>query len=86
VRPADAGRGWRHAAKPSQTGGTFKDGSERAAMQEPQQAIRRSPDQRAILCVLAEVVTRIVPLRYVRIGAAVVFALIGIWVLLTIGG
>jgi Ca2+/H+ antiporter, TMEM165/GDT1 family len=35
---------------------------------------------------LGEVVTRIVPLRYVRIGAAVVFALIGVWVLLTIGG
>ena len=35
---------------------------------------------------LGEVVTRIVPLRYVRIGAAVVFALIGVWVLLAIGG
>lgn len=35
---------------------------------------------------LGEVVTRIVPLNYVRVGAAVVFALIGLWVLLTIRG
>jgi Ca2+/H+ antiporter, TMEM165/GDT1 family len=34
---------------------------------------------------LGEVVTRVVPLKYVRIGAAVVFALIGVWVLLTLG-
>ncbi len=31
---------------------------------------------------LGEAVTRVVPLKYVRIGAAVVFALIGLWVLL----
>jgi putative Ca2+/H+ antiporter (TMEM165/GDT1 family) len=35
---------------------------------------------------LVEGVTRIIPLNYVRIGAAVVFTLIGVWVLLTIGG
>jgi putative Ca2+/H+ antiporter (TMEM165/GDT1 family) len=35
---------------------------------------------------LGELVTRVIPLRYVRIGAAVVFALIGVWVLLAIGG
>ena len=31
---------------------------------------------------LGEAVTRVVPLKYVRMGAAVVFALIGVWVLL----
>jgi putative Ca2+/H+ antiporter (TMEM165/GDT1 family) len=31
---------------------------------------------------LGEACTRIVPLRYVRIGAAIVFALVGVWVLL----
>jgi putative Ca2+/H+ antiporter (TMEM165/GDT1 family) len=31
---------------------------------------------------LGETVTRIVPLKYVRIGAAVLFALIGLWVVL----
>ena len=35
---------------------------------------------------LREAVTRSIPLRYVRIGAAAIFALIGIWVLLTTGG
>jgi len=33
---------------------------------------------------LGEAVTRVVPLKYVRISAAVVFALIGIWILLAI--
>lgn len=32
---------------------------------------------------LGEAVTRVVPLRYVRIGAAIVFALIGIWVIVS---
>jgi len=31
---------------------------------------------------VGEAVTRVVPLKYVRIGAAVVFALIGVWILL----
>ena len=31
---------------------------------------------------LGEIVTHVVPLKYVRIGAAVVFALIGVWILL----
>ena len=33
---------------------------------------------------LGEAVTRIVPLKYVRIGAAIVFATIGVWMLLAI--
>lgn len=35
---------------------------------------------------LGEAVTRVVPLKYVRMGAAVVFALIGVWVLLATYG
>ena len=35
---------------------------------------------------LGEAVTRVVPLKYVRIGAAVVFALLGVWVLLATYG
>ena len=32
--------------------------------------------------IFGEAVTRIVPLKYVRLGAAVIFALIGVWVIL----
>ena len=35
---------------------------------------------------LGEVVTRVIPLNYVRLGAAMIFALLGVWVLLTSGG
>ena len=35
---------------------------------------------------LGEAVTRVVPLKYVRLGAATVFALLGVWVLLTSRG
>ncbi|ATC28504.1 TMEM165/GDT1 family protein [Caulobacter vibrioides] len=35
---------------------------------------------------LGEAVTRVVPLKYVRMGAAVVFVLIGVWVLLATYG
>jgi putative Ca2+/H+ antiporter (TMEM165/GDT1 family) len=35
---------------------------------------------------LGEAVTRVVPLKYVRLGAAVVFAILGAWVLLVTYG
>jgi Ca2+/H+ antiporter, TMEM165/GDT1 family len=31
--------------------------------------------------IFGEAVTRVVPLKYVRIGAAIIFALIGLWVI-----
>jgi Ca2+/H+ antiporter, TMEM165/GDT1 family len=35
---------------------------------------------------LGEAATRIVPLRYIRIIAAILFALLGVWILVTGGG
>jgi putative Ca2+/H+ antiporter (TMEM165/GDT1 family) len=35
---------------------------------------------------LGEAVTRVIPLKYVRMGAAIVFALIGLWILLATFG